>query len=427
MTDPQSLAPIPLELETEAVELLERLAAQSSQSENEADLRRMADELSAELRRRELEVTLRDEPDDRGVALPVVEATSLTAHPPLAAPLLLIGHFDTVLAASRPHRVENRLWATGAIDMKGGIVAFLKALDLIALRGGSLPALRLVLVPDEEVGGAISQRAVHSRGAEARALWVLEPGEGRGDAETLVTGRRGMFPWRLEVRGRAAHSGLAYWNGRSAVVAAATWVARAESLSRPGSGPTVNVARLLGGEASQVEALCAFDPQAGSPPLRQRIFGSSHQLNIVPDRAIAEGEVRFLRGEDEGGLRKALASLADEVARNLEVEIEFDAGKSISPVDPGALRSRLPERAARFAREAGWQLEIESDRGGISFPNFLPDPGRIPVLDGLGPVGSGMHTRDEQIEIRSLGRRIRLLADLLQEEATLERDRPVSE
>ena len=62
---------------------------------------------------------------------------------------------------------------------------------------------------------------------------------------------------------------------------------------------------------------------------------------------------------------------------------------------------------------AGWRLEIEDDRGGISFSNFLPDPSAIPILDGLGPVGGGMHTREEFMELESLDRRIALLADLL--------------
>jgi acetylornithine deacetylase/succinyl-diaminopimelate desuccinylase-like protein len=38
------------------------------------------------------------------------------------------------------------------------------------------------------------------------------------------------------------------------------------------------------------------------------------------------------------------------------------------------------------------------------------------VLDGLGPVGGGMHTREEYVELRSLRRRIVLLADLLVED-----------
>jgi acetylornithine deacetylase/succinyl-diaminopimelate desuccinylase-like protein len=64
--------------------------------------------------------------------------------------------------------------------------------------------------------------------------------------------------------------------------------------------------------------------------------------------------------------------------------------------------------------KAGLALEVEADRGGISFPNYLADPSAIAVVDGLGPVGDGMHTRDEYLDLRSLDRRVVLLADLLE-------------
>jgi di/tripeptidase len=37
----------------------------------------------------------------------------------------------------------------------------------------------------------------------------------------------------------------------------------------------------------------------------------------------------------------------------------------------------------------------------------------MPILDGLGPIGGGMHTREEWVSLVSLERRTRLLADLL--------------
>jgi acetylornithine deacetylase/succinyl-diaminopimelate desuccinylase-like protein len=43
----------------------------------------------------------------------------------------------------------------------------------------------------------------------------------------------------------------------------------------------------------------------------------------------------------------------------------------------------------------------------------VPNPERIAILDGLAPVGNGMHTRDEFLDLTSLERRIVLLADLL--------------
>ncbi|MEO8197451.1 MAG: M20/M25/M40 family metallo-hydrolase, partial [Thermoanaerobaculia bacterium] len=264
-TPPENRAGLPEGMFLEAVDLLARLASESSPSDDLRGLRRMARILAAELGARGLEVAIHDEPDEHGVALPVVSA-STPAHaggePHL--PILLIGHFDTVLPAIPPRREGERLFATGAIDMKGGIVVFLKALDLLARRGTPLPALRLVLVPDEEVGGAISRRSVATAGTAASALWVLEPGERRGAGETLVTGRRGMFHWRLAARGRTAHSGLAFWQGRSALVAAAEWIERAAALSRPEGGPTVNVARVVAGEAALVAAVAERAPRPGA-------------------------------------------------------------------------------------------------------------------------------------------------------------------
>jgi glutamate carboxypeptidase len=73
-----------------------------------------------------------------------------------------------------------------------------------------------------------------------------------------------------------------------------------------------------------------------------------------------------------------------------------------------------------LAARRGWRLDLEEERGGISFLNFLPDPGRVPVLDGLGPVGGGMHTREEFVGLTSLRRRIVLLADLLAADAGAE-------
>lgn len=402
----------------EAVDLLTRLTGESSPSDEPQALRRMAGVLAQELRARRLTVEVHDEPDENGAALPVVEARSpATATADTRLPVLLIGHFDTVLAAAPPRRAGGRLFATGAIDMKGGIVAFLKALDLLARRGAALPALRLVLVPDEEVGGAISRRAVATAGASASALWVLEPGERRGASETLVTGRRGMFHWRLAAHGRTAHSGLAYWQGRSALVAAAEWIERAAALSRPQGGPTVNVARVVAGEQNLVAETVGLRAGGGADRAPATSFGSAHQLNVVPDRALAEGEARFLRADEGERLAQEMAELAAAIAARREVVLDFSREASVAPVDASRLPASQAVRAVSLAAAAGWELALEGDRGGISFPNFLPESGRIPVLDGLGPVGGGMHTRDEFIEIDSLARRIRLLADLLQAES----------
>jgi glutamate carboxypeptidase len=406
MDAPGTRIPLPEPIFDRTLDLLRELTAISSPSGDLAGLRRMAERLGGALAARGLAPEIGDEAGAAG-PLPVLYARGPeTAH----GHLLLIGHLDTVLGAAPPRLDGDRLVATGAIDMKGGFAALVGALDLLRHRGIAPPRdLLLVAVPDEEVGGELSRAAVRRWGESARALWVLEPGEpgSSEDAETVVAGRRGIFQWRLEVRGRAAHSGLHYWQGRSALVAAARWCVDAAALSRPGGGPTVNTGRLVAGDESFVADLAH-----GAD-----LLGSERQLNVVPDRAVAEGETRFLRDAEAADMVRCLQGLAEETATATGTEIAFTSGPVIPPVDPHNPCRAWSERAVALAAARGWRLEVEEERGGVSFPNFLPDPGRIPVLDGLGPVGGGMHTRDEFVDLRSLRRRIVLLADLLAADA----------
>jgi glutamate carboxypeptidase len=386
----------------DTLDLLRELTGISSPSGDPEGLQRMAERLAAALKERGLSTEIREEPSaEAGQPLPVLHAQGADIS---RGHLLLIGHLDTVLPAAEPRIEDGRLVATGGIDMKGGLATLAGALDLLRHRGQAhSPDLLFVAVPDEEVGGELSRSAVKRWGESARALWVLEPGEPTGGGETIVAGRRGMFQWQLEARGQASHSGLHYWEGRSALIAAARWAAKAEALSRRDGGPTVNVGRLVAGDATFVDDLAAS----------ASLLGTERQLNVVPDRAVAEGEARFLRAIESDELARALEALARDVAVETGTSVTFGQGQFIPPVDPYGPQTAWTRRAVDLAADRGWELEIETERGGISFPNFLPDPGRIPVLDGLGPVGGGMHTREEFVDLESLARRIVLLADLL--------------
>lgn len=393
---------LPGEIRERTEALLAELCAISSPSGNAAGLRRVARRLRQELCARGLAVEIREEAGEEET-LPLLLARASRAGESF---LLLVGHFDTVLPAHPPRREGNDLVATGALDMKGGLAALLGALDVLAARGRAYPDdLLLAVVPDEEVSGRISARAMRELGHGARAVLVLEPGEGRGEAETLVAGRRGMRAWRLEVQGRASHSGLAYWDGRSALAAAAAYSLEAAKLSQTGRGPTVNVARLVAGSADFV----------GQLRDRAELVGTSRQLNVVPDRAVIEGELRFLKLSEGDAVLAELRTLADRVAAEHDVTASFTSGEAVAPVDPHGAGRELVKRAVVLAAQRGWRLEVEEDRGGISFPNFLPCTVAVPVLDGLGPVGSGMHTREERVSLPSLSRRTVLLADLLAE------------
>ncbi|MEP7011519.1 MAG: M20/M25/M40 family metallo-hydrolase [Acidobacteriota bacterium] len=400
---------LPPDLFASTLAFLTELAALSSPSVDQQGLERVAAFLREALEARGLAVEI--EPRQVGeTTLPVLHARGPAAARNDAPCLLLLGHMDTVLSAIPPVRQDGRLLATGAIDMKGGLATLIGALDLLARRGIAPPAdIHLVVVPDEEVGGVLSREATARWGASARAVWVLEPGEPREGSETMVAGRRGMRNWRLAATGTPAHSGLHYWQGHSALIAAARWCAEAEALSAPGGGPTINVGRLIAGDAGFVS-----DPAANAA-----LLGTESRLNVVPEHAIAEGEFRFLRTAEGEKIAEDLAALATKIGEETGTVLDLAIGHTVPPVDPHGPQRSWCDRAVALAASRGWTLEVEDDRGGISFPNFLPDPGRVPVLDGLGPVGGGMHTREEFLDLTSLARRVVLLADLFAADADL--------
>lgn len=389
--------------------LLVELSSISSPSGNLAGLEAANRCLGKALQDQGLEVEIRNETTDLGPQ-PVLYARGpgAVARPSGEGCLMLVGHLDTVLPALSPQRSEDRLLATGAIDMKGGLAAFVGALELLRTRGEQ-PAedLLLIVVPDEEVAGQLSHKVIVDFAAKARALWVLEPGRPASQGETMVLGRRGMLHWSLRAEGRGAHAGNAYWQGRSALTAAADWCVQARALASPGQGPTVNAGRLVAGEIDFVENLAA----------QADLMGTTRQINVVPNLALVEGEARFLKSSDGDLLIEQMTALAHRLSAEHEVELNFTTHGRISPLDPSGPGKAWAERAVAFAAEQGWHLEVEQDRGGISFPNFLPDPSVLPILDGLGPVGGGMHTRDEFVDLQSFDRRITLVADLLAADA----------
>ena len=400
--------------------LLEELTAISSPSGDRPGLDSAMEWFGQALSERGLKVDIHWMPDSKGQDLPVLNAQFPDHHGD--QDLLMVGHMDTVLPAIPPRREENRLWATGAVDMKGGLVCLLGALDLLRIQDRAIPGdLSIVVVPDEEVAGHLSWQAMRERGKRARALWVLEPGQPLAeltdlpaqspeaeDGETLVVGRRGLITWALDVSGQSAHAGNGFWTGRSALVAASQWSLEAAKMSVPGRGVTVNPGRFVAGESGFVESLHEHADLLFSP----------RQTNVVPDRARVEGEARFLTAAEGQEIEDRLAILASEIADQHQVTVGFQILERVPALPPLEGSRRWARLAIELAEKNGWHLESEEDRRGISFPNMLENPSSVPTLDGLGPVGGGMHTREEYIDLRSLERRISWLADLLEADAS---------
>jgi len=336
--------------EEELVEALLACCRVSSATGDRAGLFRMAEILAHMLSSQGLTCDMEEH-----ASLPLLSARLPGAKPPY---LLVVGHLDTVLPATPPRVEGKRLVGTGAVDMKGGIVALWGALG--ALRRASLPLphnLAVVLVPDEESSGEVSSHAMLSWGEKAEAVLVVEPGERTPAGETLVVGRKGLGEFTVEFQGRAAHAGLAAAQGRSAALAAAWWVVEANKAASCFSDATLNVARIVAGDQEFVKDLATTAP----------LLLSSDRSNVVPDLALLRGEFRFASDQEGQKLRQALEEVSRKVHHKLEVQVSFRVDHWVSPVEAhaGLTLARLVQD---LGQQLGLALTLETLRAGSRCP-----------------------------------------------------------
>src|SRR5919202_2142528 len=126
------------------------------------------------------------------------------------APLLLIGHGDTVYPRGALTRqpVETRdgkLYGPGVYDMKGGLLAMCAAIEALQSLG-RMPRrpIWILQTDDEEVGSPESRPHIERLARKATAVLVLEPATPAG---ALKTARKGVAVFELEGTGGAGQAG----------------------------------------------------------------------------------------------------------------------------------------------------------------------------------------------------------------------------
>lgn len=300
------------------------------------------------------------------------------------APVALIGHLDTVFPPGtfEGYRVDGALRrGPGVLDMKGGLVVIAWALKaLSSTRGlGSIAPLRIIIVSDEEVGSPEGAVVIREATQGCSAALVFESGRTN---DAIVTRRKGTGTVTARAHGKAAHAGLAYWEGANAIHALSQFVDRAQRLSSRAEDVTVNVGLISGGTAK----------------------------NTVPALAEATLDLRFPTAQSRQALTAALERAATSTIDGTRLELSFDGGRAPMEKVPGTdeLVARYSACACRQAL-GGDEAPLQ---GGGSDGNTTASLG-IPTIDGLGPRGAHYHTPDEYIEAATLPARAAALVELL--------------
>jgi glutamate carboxypeptidase len=295
-------------------------------------------------------------------------------------PILLLGHLDTVwplgTLKTMPWRErEGKFCGPGVLDMKAGVVMALAAMRTLE-QFGVRRSVTLLLNTDEEVGSPVSRTITERLALASSAVLVLEPAQGLA----CKTARKGVGDYRLHVTGVAAHSGVDFARGHSAILELARLLQTVAGFTDPRLGRTVNPGVISGGT----------------------------RLNVIAQHAYADIDVRIAKASDASKVDKLFRGLrcADPACR-----LEVTGGLNRPPMErkPGTVA--LYKQARRLAAELGFVLD-EAATGGGSDGNFTAALG-VPTLDGLGAVGEGAHAAHESIAIEHLVPRTALLAALI--------------
>jgi len=297
--------------------------------------------------------------------------------------ILLLCHMDTVFPlgtlAKMPYReADGKIFGPGVLDMKSGIVISLAAIEELQKSGGLKQPVTLLCTSDEETGSLTSEKLIVEMAREAELVLVLESALVDG---SLKTWRKGVGEFQVKVKGRAAHAGGAHEEGRNAIEEMSHQVLAIQKMTDYNKGTTLNVGVISGGTVS----------------------------NVVPEEAKAIVDVRVMQPGEWERLETEMQALKPVLDGT---SLEITGGLNRPPMPFDETMQATFEKTKTIAAGIGLELKAGGSGGG-SDANFVAPLG-IPVLDGLGAVGEGLHSEREFILADSLPERARLLAALLQ-------------
>lgn len=305
---------------------------------------------------------------------------------PGAAPIVLVGHHDTVFP---PGHFEtwredgDRVIAPGVLDMKGGLAIIrtvLAALD----DAGALADLPIVVacVADEEVGSPSSKPHLEAAANGAACALVFESGRAN---DMIITRRKGTGAMTIVAHGKAAHAGNNHKDGANALWALSKFIDAAQQATDYARGVTVNVGLASGGTSK----------------------------NTVPERAECLLDMRFETIADAEALVAALRQAAEAAGAAVPgVRMEATGGVRRLPLERTAASAALRDEYAACARASGLGDGEAPLLGGGSDANTVAPLG-VPAIDGLGPRGAGFHTTNEYVETSTFVPKAQALARFL--------------
>ncbi len=354
----------------------------------------------------ELMEYVRDLLADAGIAATLIpdpsggKANLYASVGPESAGVMLSGHTDVVPVEGQAWTVppfamtekDGRIYGRGAADMKGFVACAIAAMIAASKRELRVP-LHLALSYDEEIGCMGVGSLIDMLAAAPMRPRLCIVGEPTG--MQVATGHKGKVALRAVCTGREGHSALAPMALNALHLAV----------------DFVNAVRELQVDLA-ANGLRDGDYDVPYTTLHVGKLNGGVQVNIVPNTAVVDFEIRSLAGEDVEGLITRLRSAAEAIAAPLRTEFPEVAIVVERLWDYPGLGTPSEAAVVNFVKSltgANGTIKVAFGTEGGLFDARLAIP---TVICGPGSMAQG-HQPDEYVSAEQLAKCEAMMAALI--------------
>lgn len=309
--------------------------------------------------------------------------------------LLLIGHLDTVFSPKSPFkqfkRHGNLASGPGVSDDKGGDMVILYALKALAhYKLLDQTNITIVLTGDEEESGkpaSISRKPLFEAARNKDIALDFEPG---GSIDRASIDRRGISNWTLVSSGREGHSSAIFKSpiGYGAIFEQSRILNSAREQLAQEQYLSFNPSLILGGTK------VSYHPSTATG-------SASGKHNVVAQTATAQGDLRYISVEQKKKAEEKIRAIVAQHLLQTNATINFVDG--IPPMPPTENNKALLQQYSQASIDLGYGVIEAAELGSRGAGDISYIAAQVPAnLVGLGPVGSGQHSSQETLDIRSL-------------------------
>lgn len=295
-----------------------------------------------------------------------VESLVATTRNTKTPTIFLAGHIDVVPGAPTSFQLrkeDGKYYGRGVLDMKGGIAAFLGAIQKIP---GDISEydFGVMVMSDEEVGGFDGAAKLADAGYLPKVMILPDGGDNHWGLEQFA---KGIWHVTLQAPGKSAH-GSRPWEGENAI-------------------------DKLQDTLQAIRALFPKTMNTRTSTMNVGMFEGGKAINQIPASATTSIDFRFASPKDQKHLQQAIRDILDD--KGIEVITELVADPVVNDPENPYLQTYVDCTKEATGITPAW---VMSNAG--SDARFFTSKG-VPCAIAY-PVGSGHHGADECITQESL-------------------------